>query len=400
MVRHLSHELLKMYADLSTIFAHRVRGEYNADDLLLAKYDFSQAQVSTLPVGPTDDPQVKDQGMTLFKLIDMYCDLKISTRAWTGRGVNENPKNYDKIKFILGDMPIKDITVDTAMSMLDSLRRLPTRMTSKKYQGLSLEQMLSMEHASLMATKTINSRMEEASGLMEQAKNWGYVDRNCFAGVKIKDDDSDEDRRYPFTTEDIQSIFNPETFLQFCAGRPAHYWVPVLALFTGARLEELAQVFVEDVYELDGVLVLDINDKEGKRLKNKNARRKIPIVDLVRYDLGFEKFVEAQRAAGEQRLFSELTYTQQRRGHRISKDFGRYLKKIKMGPKKSFHSFRHTFIDFLRNKDIRDDHIASMTGHGDTKNIIPRNYRQKHWIHFVVEKVADHIEFDVQIPQR
>jgi Phage integrase family. len=393
--RRIAHELLKANIDMLSILYHRQQGDYSKEGALMEKYS-----LDSLVVAPTSQPDpVEDQGLRLFELIDKYCEFKINTGAWTGRGVDENPKNYDKIKFILGDMPLKDITVETAMFTLDCLRKLPKKITAKKYQGLTLEQLISMDHKSPMASKTINSRMEEAASLMKQAITWGYADRNCFDGVKIKDVVSDEDRRLPFSTEDIQSIFNPKSFFLFCKGRPAYYWVPVIALYTGARLEEIAQLWVEDVYDLEGVLVLDINDNGDKRLKNKNARRKIPLVGLLRHDLGFEEFVAAQKAKGEVRIFNELPYIQKRYGHQISKHFGEYLTQIMMGPKKSFHSFRHGFIDFLRNKDIRDDHIASMTGHGDTKSRIPKNYRQKHWIHFVVEKVADHVEFDVVIPR-
>ena len=171
-----------------------------------------------------------------------------------------------------------------------------------------------------------------------------------------------------------------------------------MALYTGARMEELAQLDVADIYEVEDVLALDVNDKGRKRLKNKSSRRLVPVHDVVRRDLGFEQFVADQRRAGHERLFHELPYTQQRYGHKPSRDFNRYLRKIGIGEEKTFHSFRHTFIDFLRNMDVRESHIASMTGHKPVgKSPIPKNYKGKHWIHFVVEKVLLNVDYGLML---
>ena len=53
-------------------------------------------------------------------------------------------------------------------------------------------------------------------------------------------------------------------------------------------------------------------------------------------------------------------------GHSPSKWFGRY--KTKLGitdPRKTFHSFRHTLIDDLRDAGVQDSLIKRIVGHED-----------------------------------
>jgi len=395
--RIIAHEILKANLDMLTVLFHRQQGDYNSEDALLAKYAEEDAPPPTTTARPAPVEEAPP-GITLFELIDKFCEFKTKTGKWTGRGIKENPRKFFLLKFILGDAPASSINADTAMDVFDCFQRLPLRLDAKRYAGRPLEAIISMEHEKRLTVKTINLHMEWASALFKQAIKWGHVDRNFFDGLRLSDDESDDEKRLPFEVDDLSSIFAPEVFWENCKKGIEQFWLPVLALFTGARMEELAQLWVEDVYEMEGVLVLDINDNGPKRLKNKTARRKIPLLDFVRHDLGFEEFVKAQSKAGHQRILPHLPYTQMRYGHKPSRDFNRYLRKLGFEKEHVFHSFRHTVIDSLRNKDIRDDVIASMTGHSNGANLpIPKNYKGHHKVSFIVEKVLPHIDYGVDL---
>lgn len=84
-------------------------------------------------------------------------------------------------------------------------------------------------------------------------------------------------------------------------------------------------------------------------------------------DLGLLQHVESVRSTGADRLFPELEAVRGKLGHAPSKWFGRY--KAKLGitdPRKTFHSFRHTFIDDLRDAGVQDSLIKRMVGHEDS----------------------------------
>lgn len=79
--------------------------------------------------------------------------------------------------------------------------------------------------------------------------------------------------RRPFTIAELRTMF---AAAPYPAGpRDVWFWLPLLGLFTGARLGELAQLDTSDVAQRDGVLVLLIREDAvtNKRLKTKYAAK-------------------------------------------------------------------------------------------------------------------------------
>lgn len=150
--------------------------------------------------------------------------------------------------------------------------------------------------------------------------------------------------------------------------KDSKYWVPLIALYSGARLQEICQLYVDDIYQHQGVWILDINDNgEDKSLKNQSSRRKVPIHPKLT-KLGLLDFVKKQKDKQEQRLFPDIslsvdgTYS-----GTFSKQFGYMLRttlNIKDN-KVAFHSFRHGFTDALRTVDTPDSVLKSIIGHGE-----------------------------------
>jgi len=181
-----------------------------------------------------------------------------------------------------------------------------------------------------------------------------------------------------FSIEQLNSIFNPETYLPFCKNRPARYWMPLIGLFTGLRKEEIAQLRNGDIAEEDGIVYFDISDSGGRSLKTDSAKRKVPIHSRL-LALGFMDFVRTRRGD----LFSET-------GNAVSHAFIRYLEEIEV--KKNgdrgmvFHSLRDTFNQLMFNNatvqaEIRLEIMGHSTGGGgDNTNKI--NYLEK----FTVEQ--------------
>lgn len=142
--------------------------------------------------------------------------------------------------------------------------------------------------------------------------------------------------RLPFTKEQLERIFGSQTFKdlrketenRFDSISCARFWIPLISLYSGLRLEEICQLLVEDIRKVGNLTVFDIRltaDSGFKSLKTESSTRIVPIhPELVR--LGFLKFVN-KRASGQ--LFSALPRTSNGTlGHTISKWFGRLLNKV------------------------------------------------------------------------
>jgi integrase len=199
------------------------------------------------------------------------------------------------------------------------------------------------------------------------------VESNPVRDVKVRGQVGEAKARKPFSIEDLKSIFASPVFTQ--ADRPtggageAAYWLPLLGLFTGARLNEIGQLRVSDVKTEDGVTFLHFTDAgEGQQLKKGGkSRKRVPVHgELVR--LGFLRYVEQMKESKSDCLFPDLQADSN--GHltgRWSKWFNRYLDGLVgiADPAKDFHSFRHTFKFTARACGIPEDQHDALTGHAN-----------------------------------
>jgi integrase len=148
--------------------------------------------------------------------------------------------------------------------------------------------------------------------------------------------------------------------------------MPVLALFTGARVNELAQLHLSDIKQTkDGVWVFDINDEGIKRFKTKASRRVIPIHPFLLDGLKILSWVEDLKAREEQRLFPELKEERDGFGRTVSRWFNQFYRQrcgiLVDDRKKDFHSFRTTFITTLVHHEVNERMRLQVAGHSPGK---------------------------------
>jgi integrase len=201
------------------------------------------------------------------------------------------------------------------------------------------------------------------------------------AGMRLKEPRS---KRRPWEPEELSLLFGSPIYR--LGERPlggkgeAAYWLPLLALFSGARLNELAPMYANDV-KLDpssGVHFMTVieDDETGRSVKTENSLRAIPLhPELLR--IGFLKFVDLrQKADGhEARLFPEIQQNSKGNyGAAFSQWFGRHKRALGIDNASSvFHSFRHGFKDALRAAGVNEDVNDALTGHSGG-NPVARGY--------------------------
>ena len=220
--------------------------------------------------------------------------------------------------------------------------------------------------------KTIEKEHGIIRALLTFAVEEGWRADNPASGVMLPKDTGGRKRR-GYKPEELAALFKTDVFTK--GARPiggkgeAAVWLPLLAVFTGARREELAQLATDRVRVEAGVpyLALDPLDDSG-RLKTDESRRAVPLHrELIR--LGFLEFVEDCRRAGGGHLFPQLKPN--KRGQYAAKFgdwWGRYVRD-KAGVEDPMiapmHSFRHSVITDLRQQRVREDEERQILGHTD-----------------------------------
>lgn len=162
----------------------------------------------------------------------------------------------------------------------------------------------------------------------------------------------------------LEKIFNPKFYLAFTT--PADYWCPLLMLFTGARINEIAQLYCADVKHHGTIDYISIHaNRPDMSVKNFHAVRFVPLHPKL-VSLGFVEYVGALKKAGHARVFPELPHHKANGyGDAAAGHFDSYLKGI--GEKeegKITHAFRHLFQDTLKQDGVHPDLIEELVGHG------------------------------------
>lgn len=227
---------------------------------------------------------------------------------------------------------------------------------------------------------TITKRIAAIKSVLSYALNNGLISENPASRIRLKTAKNKIDKRVPYSPKDLECIFMSRIYQDGyrprAGGGEAAYWLPLLGLYTGARLEELGQLRIKDVQESEGVHYIELTSLadvgETLSIKSEAGHRIIPLhPDIL--DKGFLKFVSSQKTAGAKRLFSDLkpnrygTLTQN-----WSKWWNQRFTKVELGiddPKKVFHSFRHNFMQSCREAGIPDDIRKVLMGHSLEKDV-------------------------------
>ncbi|MFV3380354.1 MULTISPECIES: tyrosine-type recombinase/integrase [Pseudomonas] len=128
--------------------------------------------------------------------------------------------------------------------------------------------------------------------------------------------------------------------------------VIALGVATGARIGEVHQLTGSDIYKVEGQWVVDINDRDGKTLKNKFSRRVVPLLGIPEGHL--EKLSQTQG-----RLF-----TQSKSGFdQLTNQMIRDVLGTKTGEGLSFHSLRHSLSSELKTAGVSLGIVQAILGH-------------------------------------
>lgn len=106
---------------------------------------------------------------------------------------------------------------------------------------------------------------------------------NPFQGIKLSVDDREAEGRGIFEASDLKAIFSTPVYTNGSrptgGGGEAAAWLPLIALFTGARQSELAQLRIEDLKQdsQSGLWFFDIGTEGGRSIKTASSRRKVPV---------------------------------------------------------------------------------------------------------------------------
>lgn len=195
----------------------------------------------------------------------------------------------------------------------------------------------------------------------------------------------------PFDQNELTQIFNPDCYLN--QKKPADFWLPLLAIFSGGRISELCQLAITDIFRDGEIWAISINDEDYKKIKTEASRRIIPIHPVL-IELGLLEYIgDARRFGGL--LFPYLTPNKfGNYSETPSERFGKYLDSLSIkDPKKVFHSFRSTANIRLKEQGVDEVTRCQLIGH-EYESTNDTNYSEPHNLQYIYEILVKKLNFN------
>ncbi|HHL4039874.1 TPA: DUF6538 domain-containing protein, partial [Klebsiella pneumoniae] len=358
----------------SSLMIHRVQ----AERLRLFWLSHSAAVSPIMPEKPKAIPPVllpssipdneyvnrKYYSVKMSELCEKYIRYKRGGK-FTEKAENRVREGFGLLLEVMGDSTLEKVDRDFLRKYESLLRSIPARrdLAKIRYKINDVHELIvkAKENSDpLMSDNAVRKYMRILFEAFQWADGEGIFIKspaNKFF-APIENEKMDQDFKSNFTDEDLKAIFGMPWYKrgtvdknsqgQFHHYRAFHYWLPLIGFFTGARINELCQLYLDDIkQDAVGFYFFEIsNERADQSLKTIHSRRKIPLHPTL-IKLGLVRYCEALKKAGHERLFPELPYHPVKGyGDKASDWFNRSLLKERLGfekeSKKSFHSFRHT----------------------------------------------------------
>lgn len=360
-------------------------------------------------------PNVKQQRKvhTLSQLLDSYLESEERNDASRKR------THWRLLINNVGDINPRECLAEHFVQLKINMRKAPL-VRSDTYKALSLEELIQRKEE--IAEKTGNTEPRDPKTIFDYFCSFQTVfEYACL--LKLVDDNPLKGLMPPkpkfskkikaYNDEDIALIFSKPMFngcdkvrtekgqlwgYRKTSGqkieRDGRYFMPILALFTGARMEELGGARIADFKEHNGVWYLDLTKR---KLKTESSKRIVPLHPrlLNTRDIDFLGYLGERRRLGDEYLFPEFRPSvseenglkseilalmddeldeddqiQDQDGDVIkmtayySKWFAAWSLANKVKQKgKNFHSFRHTMKARLRMPNTNEHLNDLITGH-------------------------------------
>lgn len=307
---------------------------------------------------PVREKEVVAKGLMLSAVIKQYVFEKEA--QWTPKTKMEMTGVFKVVQDVLGDVDVKSLNRQALLDMRSTLMKLPSNMY-KRYPGLTVGQLVERRDILPMSIKSVNKYMKGIGALLRYCAKECLIAVNYADGLKIMEKSKPDQERSIYDNADMKMIFDN---LPRNEKKPERYWVPLIGSYSGMRLNEICQLYVEDIQQIDGVWCFNINGDKDKRLKNQTSERIIPIHPKL-IELGLIGYWDSVKKSGVPRLWANLTWMDV---HGYSNGFGNWYQRFNRryvtdDPKKVFHSFRHVVTDTLKQAGVQDSVIAELVGH-------------------------------------
>lgn len=376
----------------------RLRGEYSdeLEEILEIK-----SPEGTAPIQQGATPEPVKSSKTLSQVRDAYFAEGDSEKRWADDKSRDKPWKCLQILIdYFNDGQVNTITRDMVIQFKTDLWKLPPNMNrSKKFKEKDIHEIIAMEPKPTIMEQTVSDYFGWTKSLFEYAEDIREINHSPARNMTVKKTKRPHESRQIFKKADLKQLFTAPEYSDETFKHSYQFWTPIIALYTGARQNEIAQLHLSDFQKFDDLWCININDDGDKKLKNLSSKRIIPLHPFLVEELGIIKWQEELRAKGKIRFFPELSRGRDGYGKNVSRWFNETFRiscGITKESKKVFHSFRHTFATNLAHNDINDHSLKALLGHSES-GVTFEFYVKPGTAQKLCKALVDHLDYGIDL---
>lgn len=238
------------------------------------------------------------------------------------------------------------------------------------------EVLTEFEKLDVQGKTTLSSKLTIVKNMFDYCVEKKIIEETPFSSERsyrwrdlIKDVGNAVQTRNPFSHEELIRMF--KIFIEkdfFKDDNIAYFYVPMISLFSGMRIEEICKLRKADIIKENGIYCFDINGL----VKTVDSIRKIPIHKFLLKNLRLLEYIESRDDLlfdlPASKINGKIKYSK-----KYSAIFGDFRKDF-ISPERiekdliSFHSFRHYFATSLSSAKVTLPHISGLLGHRMSAN--------------------------------
>ena len=309
---------------------------------------------------PIEDEPIKEEIEPIIENKDSKNKLdfiykqykKHNIKTWNKDTISNNDVVHHILNlFFTKEKDLSKITNIDLLDLVNILYDIPNRLTLRaEFKGKDLNYILDhCEELDTISIRTINKYITTLNRFFEYCSKLDYL--STILKLDKINNTSITKARVAYESFDLEEINKNLVKLDF-----DKQLIIRTALYSGLRLGEIVQLRKKDIKfdKKDNILYFDINNEDGKKVKNKTSIRRVPIhpnicADIENHIINIED---------NEDLF-KITSPKFSKWYRVK--FNRRL--ITMDKRKVFHSFRHNAVVNMLHNGQSLENIAGVVGH-------------------------------------
>jgi len=316
----------------------------------------------------------KRKHKNLVDALNEYIEVRQKS-GWQSKTVQDRRAQLNLLLDYWGQDKSVHISSDDANEFYQILIKLPKNYrVIPDLKGLTLKELAASKGHDLMSYQNVLKYLSTCSSFCDWCVKRHFTDENNFKSLIERPKGNGKQVRDAFNQDQKEKILQELLKKDSALVRKQYQkWGPLLAYYTGARLNEIAQLRVCDIITEEEVLCFSFTDEgEEQKLKNEHSKRVVPVHSKL-IEHGLLQLIQDAKTQGKERLLHELTF-HHKNGY--GRNLGRWFNEVflpKLDIKTGrlvFHSFRHTVSTNLQRAGVEDSLIKRLIGHaqGDMLN--------------------------------